>query len=158
MSTPALCNPAARRSEFPDRRTTVAWTRTPRLTAVFLLVLLVYLLWATLAVGAHAWNTSQPAAPPMVLCLSQRLLDIPCPTCGGTRVAVSYASLDLAAAWRNNPLLTLAIPIVGVLLTIRLLFGQTLRVQLAPSARRTAWATAAVALLANWAWVWHVHA
>lgn len=38
-----------------------------------------------------------------------------CPTCGGLRAVHDLAHLDLAAAWAMNPLLTILLPILGVL-------------------------------------------
>src|SRR5699024_2008409 len=39
-----------------------------------------------------------------------------CPTCGGLRSVHDMAHLDFAGAWAMNPLLTLSLPVIGVLL------------------------------------------
>lgn len=46
-------------------------------------------------------------APP---CVFRRLSGLYCPGCGSGRVLRALASLDLAAAWRANPLVVLALP------------------------------------------------
>src|SRR5699024_5928327 len=42
----------------------------------------------------------------------------PCPTCGGLRTVHDLAHLDFAGAWSMNPLLTLALPLVAVMLVV----------------------------------------
>lgn len=39
-----------------------------------------------------------------------------CPTCGGLRTVHDLTRLDLGGAWAMNPLLTIALPLVGVVL------------------------------------------
>ena len=59
-----------------------------------------------LAAGALA--SAFPAALPA--CPFKTLTGLPCATCGTTRAALALAHLDLAAAFRWNPLAALALP------------------------------------------------
>lgn len=42
--------------------------------------------------------------PPAAICLLNRFIDIPCPTCGATRVATALLHFDLISAFLWNPL------------------------------------------------------
>ena len=53
------------------------------------------------------------------LCPVQRLLGLHCPGCGGTRMALRLLQLDLAGAFRANPLLLVAGPVILGLLAVR---------------------------------------
>lgn len=41
-----------------------------------------------------------------------------CPTCGGLRAVHDLAHFDLAGAWAMNPLLTIALPLMGIGLAV----------------------------------------
>lgn len=70
------------------------------------LLAFVYLATAALAAGAfYFWG---PLLERAAFCPWRRLIGLACPTCGGTHMALALVRLDLAAAIRFNPLLTIA--------------------------------------------------
>ncbi len=104
-------------------------------------------MWCWLAFGL-AWPR----------CTFHALTGIPCVTCGATRAALSLFHADPAAAWRFNPLATIAICGVGVFdvyaAAVLAMRARRLRVRLSSAASRrvVAGAVVAVALL-NWAYL-----
>lgn len=80
----------------------------------------------------------------------------PCPSCGATHAAHALARLDLAAAWRANPLVALAAG--GLAVWFLAALAATLRpawrrrVALAPAERRALGWGALLAVLGTWAY------
>lgn len=73
------------------------------------------LMGASLAVGTALvvwWN---PHAGGPALCPLLALTGWYCPACGGLRTVHELATGDLAGAWAMNPLLTVGLPVVGIL-------------------------------------------
>lgn len=73
------------------------------------------LIGAALAAGTALvvwWN---PGHGGPVLCPLLALTGYACPTCGGLRTVHGLATGDLAEAWSMNPMLTVALPLLGVL-------------------------------------------
>lgn len=137
-----------------DRVPRFTLARVPRFTRPFSLVLATYALWAPCTLLVHTSSTVAPSGMMhLVLCPMKRLAGIPCPICGGTRAAVALANFHAADAWRLNPMVTVAIPLVVFLLTLRVVFGRVVSVRLSPTARRVAWAGFVITLALNWAWV-----
>jgi hypothetical protein len=67
------------------------------------------LIWTAVAVasGVVAWIASAWGVPVTVpACVFKAITGWPCLTCGGTRALRALAGLDVAAAWRLNPLVT----------------------------------------------------
>lgn len=90
---------------------------------------------------------------PQTLCLFRRVTDLPCPTCGATRVVLAAGRGEPGRAFAQNPLLV----IVGVIglawLILRLGFGRTVDLGLSSRERRVMWPVIAVLFIANWAYV-----
>ncbi|MGW4895235.1 DUF2752 domain-containing protein [Kitasatospora sp. NPDC004240] len=74
------------------------------------------LLAAGLAGSAYLWSRD-PHLPGQLLpfCVWRRVTGLECPGCGGTRMAYDLLHGDLAAAWRDNAVLLLALPLVALL-------------------------------------------
>jgi hypothetical protein len=89
----------------------------------------------------------------IVLCPLKRLIDLPCPTCGSTRSALSILSGDIVGAVAYNPLFF----VVGMLLLaavlVRLVFARRVRVHVGGLQRIGVWVVFAALLLGNWAYV-----
>jgi len=88
-------------------------------------------------------------------CWVYRLTRLPCPTCGATRCAMSLAHLDLAGAWRHNPLIFICYggTLLVNLYAISVLLFRLPRLRLAnvPSkVKRTLGALVMIALMGNW--------
>jgi hypothetical protein len=106
---------------------------------------------AALAEGAHLAMRWQL---PLPFCLLRRFTGVPCPSCGCTRSLAAWATLDLAQAFRFNPLFFVlcvallgwsAIRIAETFLQQRFLDGLQLRL------RRWPWGKIGLALVAlNW--------
>jgi hypothetical protein len=88
-------------------------------------------------------------------CWVRRLTGLPCPTCGATRCAMSFAHGDLLGAWRHNPLIFIC---YGGTILVNLYAGAVLlfrfpRLRLAhlpPEIKRVLGALFIIALTANW--------
>jgi hypothetical protein len=94
-----------------------------------------------------------PTGPGATLCLVRRVTSVPCPTCGSTRAARAIFAGQPLDGLRHNPLVVLAGAAVVVVLVIRVGLARRLEVHLGRGARRVAWIVAALALVANWAYV-----
>ena len=73
------------------------------------------LIGAALAAGTALvvwWN---PGHGGPTLCPLLAVTGYYCPTCGGLRTVYELATGDLAGAWAMNPMLTLALPVIGLL-------------------------------------------
>ena len=73
------------------------------------------LMGAVLAAGTALvvwWN---PGRGGPVLCPVLALTGYSCPTCGGLRTVHELATGDLAGAWAMNPMLTVGLPLLGLL-------------------------------------------
>ncbi|WP_245542871.1 DUF2752 domain-containing protein [Ruania albidiflava] len=60
-----------------------------------------------------AWWDPHQGGP--VLCPLLALTGWYCPTCGGLRTVHDLATGDLAGAWAMNPMLTIGLPVLGLL-------------------------------------------
>lgn len=113
------------------------------------------LYWAAVAAALVA---ASPAAPGVLVhlpaCLLKQTLGVPCPTCGGTRAALALGQLDLAEAFRLNPLVTLGLAAFvggGLLAGVLAALDRPLQ----EPTRYPGWARAlaVLALAANWVWL-----
>jgi hypothetical protein len=91
-----------------------------------------------------------------VVCYFKLATGLPCLTCGGTRAAWRLLELDPVGALAMNPLATVAV--VGIAAwaladLVLLARGSALRLSLSPPAAHAARIGAAVALVANWAYL-----
>jgi len=90
-------------------------------------------------------------------CRLQTLLDLPCPTCGGTRAAALLARGDLPGALAAQPAVALALVSVAAWtlggLVVTLVPRWRRRLVLAPGDRRRLAIAAGAVVLAGWAWV-----
>jgi hypothetical protein len=90
------------------------------------------------------------------LCVFKAVTGLPCFTCGGTRAFGRLASLDVAGAFRMNPLVTLAslaLPLWTLTDLVLLTRGSALGLELAPRTSRFVVVAAVSALLLNWAYL-----
>jgi hypothetical protein len=90
-------------------------------------------------------------------CLWLKLSGFPCPGCGCTRSLLAWTHLDPVAAFRFNPLFSLALLLVGSWWVLSLLEGATgaprlNRLRAAVEHRRFWWTCTAVAAL-NWVYL-----
>jgi uncharacterized protein DUF2752 len=93
---------------------------------------------------------------PVSLCVFKAVTGIPCMTCGTTRALARLAHLDLAGALAMNPLTTLgtlALVPWGLADLALLPRRRALSLELSPAGARAARIAAALAVLANWAWL-----
>jgi hypothetical protein len=117
------------------------------------------LLWLCVTVSGAALMWCWLAlALPWPRCAFHAVTGLPCLTCGATRAALSLFHGDLAAAWRLNPLATIAIGGIGVFdayaAVVLALRGPRLRGQLtSPQARRALRARVAALGLVNWTYL-----
>lgn len=68
-----------------------------------------------LAAGTAFLTVVDPHDGGLGVCPLLALTGWVCPTCGGLRTVHNLATGDLGGAWSMNPLLTLALPVLGVL-------------------------------------------
>ena len=108
------------------------------------------IVWAALVV---VFVLVKPAGTEATLCLFRNATGLPCPTCGSTRAALAVADGRLLDAVVLNPLMTVAILVGVVWLTIRVGFVRRIELDLTRPARGLAWGAMALLLAANWAWV-----
>ena len=93
---------------------------------------------------------------PMSLCVFKAVTGLPCLTCGSTRALGRLFALDPAGALSMNPLVTLCVVALlpwgaaDLLLASR---GRSLALDLSPGGRTALAVMAAVALVANWAYL-----
>lgn len=68
------------------------------------------------AAGTLAIALGNPHTGGFPTCWILWLTGYQCPTCGGTRAVYDMVHLDFAGAWAMNPVLTIYLPILAVLL------------------------------------------
>lgn len=85
------------------------------------------------------------------LCLFKRVTEVPCATCGGTRMAAAALQGDLPGAIRFNPFLFVALVWLTGWIALRLGFGRRVVVDAPVWARVGAWAFVVGAFVGNWA-------
>jgi hypothetical protein len=124
----------ARRAEFFTPLTLAWWIATALLLGAILL----------------GYGLGEAHGTRLPVCLTKLVFDLPCPLCGGTRATMRLVSGDPAAAWRLNPLATLAVPGFAVWTILWLGFGRRLETTLSP-ARVTALILLLLAI--NWAYL-----
>lgn len=91
-----------------------------------------------------------------VVCYFKLATGLPCLTCGGTRAAWRLLALDPAGALALNPLATVAVVTIAGWAFVDLVLmprGSALRLRLSPRAAGAARVGAAIALVANWAYL-----
>ena len=108
------------------------------------------IVWAALVV---VFVLVKPAGTEATLSLFRNATGLPCPTCGSTRAALAVADGRLLDAVVLNPLMTVAILVGVVWLTIRVGFVRRIELDLTRPVRGLAWGAMALLLAANWAWV-----
>lgn len=103
-------------------------------------------------VAVAAWEFLSPPWAP-TLCLLRRFTGMPCPTCGSTRAVRALADGRPLDALLFNPMVVTLGVALALWLVLRVAFGRRIDVRLSRRQRRAAWTVAAVAFLANWAWI-----
>jgi hypothetical protein len=91
------------------------------------------------------------------LCLLRTLTGLPCPTCGGTRATLALAGGEWAAAFRYNPLVTVAWLCLAAWLVLRFGFRRRRPVTVPAGSRRRIWWIFGLAFVANWAYLIYAH-
>lgn len=89
-------------------------------------------------------------------CLIHGLFEVPCPTCGSTRVAAHLLRGDALEALRLNPLVFLGLSGGTLGLALRLATGWWLRVEMNAAEWRIILIGGLVLLLGNWTWLFRV--
>jgi len=102
---------------------------------------------------ATAVYLEQRTGHEITLCLFRRITQLPCLTCGSTRLVLSLVSGEVLRALAHNPLVMLVLALSGVSLTLRLVLGRQLRLALSPLQGKLAWVLLVAAALANWAYL-----
>jgi hypothetical protein len=111
-------------------------------------------LWGGAALaGAAAAPFVRAFAAELPGCLFRAVTGVPCPTCGGTRALLALVRLDVPAALAWNPLVTvgaLVFVLGGLVALVRAAGGRGV-----PDGAPPRWAggAAALAFVANWAFV-----
>lgn len=87
------------------------------------------------------------------VCAFKLLTGYPCPTCGGTRAVDAAARGHFSQAIYLNPLVCLVM--IGLLgwLSVRLVLGRRVSMEMSPREKAAAWVIAIGSLAANWAYV-----
>ena len=105
-------------------RTKLRLEKTPRAsffegrTRGFLLGLFVYL---STVISAYFIGARTGLAT--TLCLLNRFLGVPCPLCGGTSASFALLGGKFSEAFLANPMVTLALPLVGLWFFLRIGLG-----------------------------------
>ena len=111
----------------------------------------VSLIW--LALGGANLLLAEARGYSVQLCLFKHVTGCPCPTCGFTRGTLAFLQGHPVEAWLHNPLLFSFLGLFGAVVGFRLLFGQSLRVELAAAERRATWVVLSVLFVVNWLYV-----
>ena len=93
---------------------------------------------------------------PMLVCLFRAATGLPCLTCGATRALGELAGGNVPGAFAMNPLATLgafALLPWGIGDLALMTRGRALSVEVAPPASRALRVLAALAIIANWAYL-----
>jgi hypothetical protein len=90
---------------------------------------------------------------PLVTCPLKVIAGVPCPACGATRGSLEMLSGDPLAAFARNPLVFAVLLLGGLALLLRVVLGKTLVLVTKGGERPFLWILAAIAVLANWAYV-----
>lgn len=127
----------------------------PRLPRVQSWAVAIYALWGAGVVAIFL--LSRATGFHADLCPLHRVTGLPCPFCGGTRAAFLLASLQPLDALAMNPLVTLALPTLGLTLAARVASARTITLDAPPERRRAVTRAvtlaAALLLLINWAYL-----
>ncbi|MDP6546595.1 MAG: DUF2752 domain-containing protein [Phycisphaerae bacterium] len=107
--------------------------------------------WLTLIAAIQFFYPDRGAN--IVLCPLKRLVDLPCPTCGTTRSALSFLRGDPLAALLYNPLVFTVAVMLLVVLLVRVVFARQVRVHMRRRQSIGAWWVFAALLLGNWVYV-----
>lgn len=95
---------------------------------------------------------------PFPQCMLRKFTGIPCPTCGCTRSLLAWSNLDLAAAFRFNPLFfVLSVGLLGwlVLWCVERLTGRAWLEQWVTQVRRgPVWKVFLALAVVNWLYLW----
>lgn len=134
-----------------DQRGAVRLVRAGRLPVVPGWALAVVLGWLGLVGLGEALKASSGVNVPS--CAFRLLTGVPCPTCGSTRAVLAAGQTRFLAALLYNPLLTVAAMAGLAWLLLRLGFGRTIQLDLAPRGRAIVWIAAGGLVALNWAYV-----
>lgn len=133
------------------QRGAVRLVRARRLLAVPGWALAVVLGWLGLVGLGEALQASSGVDVPS--CAFRLLTGVPCPTCGSTRAVLAAGQTRFLDALLYNPLLTVA-AVAGLgWLVLRLGFGRTIQLDLAPRGRAIVCIAAGGLVALNWAYV-----
>lgn len=99
------------------------------------------------------WHLEQRTGLTPETCLIHGLFDVPCPTCGSTRVVTHLLAGRTLQAFGYNPLVFLGLVVGGMALVLRMVTGWWVELDLGRSGRSMTLAAGIFLLLANWAWL-----
>ena len=86
-------------------------------------------------------------------CAFRLLTGMPCPTCGATRAVLAAGQSRFLDALLYNPLVVVAALVGMAWLVVRVGFGRTIALDLAPRQRALLWIAAGGLVALNWAYV-----
>ena len=113
--------------------------------------------WALLLFALFAWGSFVAVArarmPDTSICLFRNVTGGPCPTCGGTRMAVRLSSGEVVGALAMNPMLFGGLILLITLFVLRVGFGLHVGLPESPRARHYWYRGFAAVILANWIYV-----
>jgi hypothetical protein len=107
----------------------------------------------SLLVGISATVSAKADGRQPPTCIFRATTGMPCPTCGSTRAVLALAGGRPIEAFMSNPLVLAFLIGFGLWLGLRLFFGRAVVLSLSRGQAAGVWIVAALALLANWAWV-----
>jgi hypothetical protein len=122
-----------------------------RLPAMPPAVVAATLVWAALVLGVGLLARARGLTA--TVCLFKNLTGLPCPGCGGTRMALALLDGRPAEAFILNPLLAAAGCALLPALALRAALARAPRLELSVRERRAAWIAGAALLAGNWAYL-----
>ena len=112
--------------------------------------------WGTLVSVAYFTSGGKGAAGGVSLCNFKNLTGHPCAVCGSTRAVMAALRGDIVEALRWNPLMIVALTVIGVVLLARVLFRKRVRVRLSKAGQWVCWTLAVVVVVLNWVYLWNL--
>ncbi len=89
----------------------------------------------------------------LTTCLLKRMTGVPCPACGGSRTALYAIEGRLVESFVCNPLIFIILAVSMALLTLRLVTGRRLVLNLSRGQKIVALVVGGLVVAANWAYL-----